>query len=50
MENERIRHRAQGGKVYEGWNIGAVSVKRVRLGEDGTVQAGKGKALAWGLA
>lgn len=27
-----------GARVYEGWNIGAVSIKRVRLHEDGTVQ------------
>jgi hypothetical protein len=29
----------EGVRVYEGWNIGAVSVKRVRLQVDGTVQA-----------
>jgi predicted CoA-substrate-specific enzyme activase len=28
-----------GGSVYEGWNVGAVSVKRVRLYEDGAIEA-----------
>ncbi|MGA3020176.1 MAG: BadF/BadG/BcrA/BcrD ATPase family protein, partial [Bryobacteraceae bacterium] len=27
------------GSVYEGWNVGAVSVKRVRLHEDGAMEA-----------
>ena len=27
------------GASFEGWNIGAVSVKRVRLGDDGVVCA-----------
>ena len=27
------------GSVFEGWNIGAVSVKRVRFREDGTLVA-----------
>ena len=27
------------GSVYEGWNVGAVSVKRVRLHDDGAMEA-----------
>jgi len=39
MDTESVQHLSEGGRVYEGWNIGAVSIKRVRLGEDGTAQA-----------
>ena len=30
---------AQPRSFYEGWNIGAVSIKRVRLNDDGAVEA-----------
>ena len=39
MENVSSEESAHNGKKYEGWNIGAISIKRVRLSVDGTVLA-----------